>query len=709
MPAVRLGRMVLNWCLNCNIPILISKKCSNCGSDTKIVQHTPPGDIRPAFKFDIQLVKEIMNSQFGEECGDSFIPNDRVVLLNRAPDLDRLDEIIFDGEVQGALKFYLSKQKFKFLPRLSGAKKILDFISTGYIKMDDGAIKPIMKGSNALAPGVVQVVDGIKSGDEVLVLNERGGLLGVGTAHMSSNEMLKKNHGLAVKIRWHIKDQDLHSNKEIKIKNKLDIGIENKTEKKQILVKQQRQEKVKEKEELPIRETSGWELTIKANQPQIDKMIHEAKNFIHSTINKYNLPVAVSFSGGKDSLATLLLVLDSDVKPILLFVDTGLEFPETLENVNRISKSYNLDLLIGKPSNTFWDGLEYFGPPGKDYRWCCKTCKLGPTTKVIKKNFPGGILAFIGQRRYESEQRAAQGKIWQNPWVPGQVGASPIQDWSALHIWLYLFRENADYNVLYEQGLERIGCWLCPASDMADFELVSSKHPDFNKLLKELNKYSKLNQYNPIWITYGLWRWKKPSKGIEQLISNNKIILKSEVKKRPDEKVENEFFNDTSVDIEREQKFEDKSRGLNLYIASEFIDCKYGFSKEGVYNKKLDMDRIYNLLNILGKPSYNKSYRYCTLDDVIDVYFDGGIVVKGKNPKEITKQTTRLNEVILRAMECIGCGVCIGRCESGALELDGTEGNAKKVNVNVEKCIHCGKCLGPCPVINFNINQSYEL
>ncbi len=55
--------------------------------------------------------------------------------------------------------------------------------------------------------------------------------------------------------------------------------------------------------------------------------------------------IAVSYSGGKDSLATLYLALEAGLKPPIIFIDTGLEFPETVENVRMTAEKYGLPLV----------------------------------------------------------------------------------------------------------------------------------------------------------------------------------------------------------------------------------------------------------------------------------------------------------------------------------------------------------------------------
>jgi Fe-S-cluster-containing hydrogenase component 2 len=52
--------------------------------------------------------------------------------------------------------------------------------------------------------------------------------------------------------------------------------------------------------------------------------------------------------------------------------------------------------------------------------------------------------------------------------------------------------------------------------------------------------------------------------------------------------------------------------------------------------------------------------------------------------------------VRMKALHCMGCGICLSLCDSGAISMvDGA------VEIDPEKCIGCGKCLHPCVVVDF--------
>ena len=636
MPAVRLGKIHLRWCDKCDVPVLEQKACDVCGEPTREVSLTPPGDARPAFAYDIERIRALIDEQFGEGCGRAAIPDGRLVLLNKAPDLDRMDEIIIGGYVVGAVRHDIVAGE-KFMPRPRTAMRILTTISKGWAKVDEGAAEAIRdRKASTLAVGVVECAPDIDTGDDVIVLDTHGAAVSVGVSKMTSSEMLNSNRGTAVKTRWVVSENDF------------DGDFEEVT----------------------------WQDAVRANRAVIDRRAVEAQGFVRRTVEEHSLPAAVSYSGGKDSLATLLLVIESGVTPKMMFVDTGLEFEETRRNVKQTAEEYGLELIVEGSGEAFWKNLERFGPPAKDFRWCCKTCKLGPATRLIQKNFSDGVLSFIGQRSYESESRARKGKTWRNPWTPNQVGASPIQNWTALHVWLYLFDRGAKYNPLYERGLERIGCFMCPSADLADLALAEMEAKDFARWQEFLESHANSNSRLPDkWLRYGLWRWKS----VPQSILEATGVDSSHLSQQDD---------DAEASLER----------MRFHSTEGYSPCVEGLSMEGVFDRPLDMDRVSNMLNILGEVAVSPDGRIAEVRG-ITIFAEGAVMVKAIDEAELDSKTSALKQAVIRAMECVGCGICVGRCPENALTVDG------QVTVDEDMCTHCGSCLGPCPVVSFRDDE----
>ncbi len=77
----------------------------------------------------------------------------------------------------------------------------------------------------------------------------------------------------------------------------------------------------------------------------------------------------MSYSGGKDSLATLLVVTKAIGSVPMLFADTGMEFPETYANVEEASRQYGLELIRTDGNTKFRDTFDDQGP-------ACRECPL---------------------------------------------------------------------------------------------------------------------------------------------------------------------------------------------------------------------------------------------------------------------------------------------------------------------------------------------
>ncbi len=583
MSIVRLGKLHLHWCDHCNVPIVEDGNCGLCGESSRKVEITPPGDVRPAFEEDINLIRNTIDRQWGEGYSYEIFCEGTPVVLNGIPYRDRMDEVIIDGEVIGALRYnperkLEGKDPYEFILR---PWKGLESPEEGFVVVDKGAVEPILSGGSVLAPGITDADKSIEEGDEVIVVDKSGKVLCSGSARRSGEELIETSSGRGVKNRWRISDYT------------------------------------------PDEKKASWEEVIEANREHIDERVTQAIEFVSDNIKKHDLPVAVAYSGGKDSLATLHILLEAEVDPDMIFIDTGIELPETIENVKEISEKYDLTLHMRKAKSGYWDNLDHFGPSARDYRWCCKTCKLGPTARLIEENYEEGVLSFIGQRRYESQQRMSQGSTWDNPWVPGQVSASPIQDWTALHVWLYLFSKDADWNDWYEKGFERIGCWVCPASDLAELDKLKEEFSEYDRFERALKKYAEKKDLPEEWIELGLWRWLDAPDNMVDLI---------------------------------DEDFEDLENLKTTKIEKSITEM-------------LENPRTKNLINTI-----------CDVEDISLKKLDREKVVR----------------IHKKALNCVECGVCVGRCDMDAISFE------NGIKIDPERCVHCSRCLGKCPVVHFD-------
>ena len=133
----------------------------------------------------------------------------------------------------------------------------------------------------------------------------------------------------------------------------------------------------------------------------------------------------VQFSGGKDSTAMLLMMLERGMQvDEIIMCDTGMEFPgmyQHIEKVRQYIKPYGKDITILKAEHDYeWymfhkpiirgknKGQHGFGWAGMNNRWCTRALKIEPTQNYLKQ-YGGDIVTYIGiasdepKRHFESD------------------------------------------------------------------------------------------------------------------------------------------------------------------------------------------------------------------------------------------------------------------------------------------------------------------
>ena len=452
-----LGKILLRWCDHCHVPVL-AERCA-CGADTRSVPVTPPGDARPAFPADVALINQIYTDHFGAP----LIPDGHLALLNKVPDHDRMEEIIVGGGIAGIIRYFPKQRRWEPVPRPEAC--ILFTPKKRFVVIDDDAVPFIRdKGMSVLAPGLVSIHEDTRAGDEVFILTPDGTCIGVGRAKVDAAAAEGMKKGQIVRTRRNIASTIVPG-------------------------------------------AAGWADAVQANADVLARAESSSILFVQEVAGRNKDLVAnISYSGGKDSLATLLVVTKAIGNVPMLFADTGLEFPETYANIDDAARHYGLELIRTDGATTFWDTFERQGPPAVNARWCCRVCKLTPIGNLIRETW-GQCLSFIGQRRYESAARAQSERVWRNKNVREQLSAAPIHNWTALHVWLYLMQEKAPHNVLYERHLDRIGCFMCPSSDMALIHMIEEEYPELWKgWLAKLEQWREAQGLPAEWITEGKWR-----------------------------------------------------------------------------------------------------------------------------------------------------------------------------------------------------------
>jgi len=616
VPEIWRASAKIYWCPNCNVP-LIAPRCGLCSEKATKAHGSPPKDFRPALNYDLKILKETVEREFGAKACNVIVPS-TMVLLNKVPYVDQANEVIVDGWVMG--NFYYSPDKgiWRFRPSYEGAARLA---------------------LERAAPYVEVLKDNIRLWDELTRSEFRGDSIPPSGKYVILVNPKFLTIGVAVSLDY----------------GKLKVV------------------KVWEPHKPHIRDRkSDWEAAIKANVPHME--VEEKRAMALITKATEGRKVFVSYSGGKDSLVALLLTTKALGGVPLLFNDTGIEAPATLEHVWDVANKFGLELIYASAGDIFWRSLPTYGPPARDYRWCCKVCKLVPIAKAVKEKFQGEVYTVLGQRKYESFARLRAPVVERSRWIPNLLSVSPIRDWSALHVWLYLMREKVEFNPLYKEGFDRIGCWLCPACELAEFERVKELYPGlWSKWEEGALSWCKEKGLPQEWFKLGLWRWRK---------------LPGDAKK---------FALRMRVDI---NEIEQKLVGLKEVDVSLFVrPCENLYEAQGSIRGSLNLNRIAVMLKCIGgRVSINEKLGLVMLrtdEGVALLNREGIFSVRAEDDHSLRRVVKAFVKSLLRAKYCNLCGSCRNWCPTGSITIVDEE-----VKVS-GSCLGCKSCIHACPVATY--------
>jgi DNA sulfur modification protein DndC len=218
----------------------------------------------------------------------------------------------------------------------------------------------------------------------------------------------------------------------------------------------------------------------------------EAKEALKGKLQEGYTHWIVTFSGGKDSTASLIIALEAALEGNgperidIVYCDTGVEIPPVregavafLEKLKSSPLPLHCHILRPRPEDGFWACLlgRGYPPPHHRFRWCTRRLKILPVRQAL-----GGERSLIitGVRLGESKARdhrlglscSRGGECGHGAWAQEAHGMraeffAPLISWTECTVWdfLRLYAPALGYDVSHlavyvERGL-RFGCWMC--------------------------------------------------------------------------------------------------------------------------------------------------------------------------------------------------------------------------------------------------------
>ena len=237
------------------------------------------------------------------------------------------------------------------------------------------------------------------------------------------------------------------------------------------------------------------------NLTHLKELESEAIYVLREVAAQFERPVLL-FSGGKDSIVLVHLSLKAfypaRIPFPLLHIDTGHNFPETLEFRDRLAKSVNARLIIGSVQESIDIGRAVEETGINASRNVLQTVTLLDALEQNKFD------AAIGGARRDEENARAKERFFSHrdefgQWDPKnqrpelwymfngkkRMGEHfrvfPISNWTEMDVWQYILAENIDLPGIYftheRNVFFRDGVWLAaaPFMEMKPTEKVEFK------------------------------------------------------------------------------------------------------------------------------------------------------------------------------------------------------------------------------------------
>ena len=203
----------------------------------------------------------------------------------------------------------------------------------------------------------------------------------------------------------------------------------------------------------------------------------------------------VSFSGGKDSTAMLLrMIAEGKQVDIILFCDTGLEFPQMYDHLQKVEKYIGRKITVVKNESSFEYlfahkpiqrkpdsklALRYgeqrvgYGWAGPKLRWCTQLLKDQPREKYLRSlRDRYNVIEYIGL--------AADETMRLNRKCNQRSGIRlPLVEWNMTEAdcLRYCYERGFDWGGLYTV-MKRVSCWCCPMQGLSELRVLRERFPE---------------------------------------------------------------------------------------------------------------------------------------------------------------------------------------------------------------------------------------
>lgn len=204
---------------------------------------------------------------------------------------------------------------------------------------------------------------------------------------------------------------------------------------------------------------------------RITGILEEQKDYfdiLKWAFQEYKEKIVYSCSFGAEGIVLMDLIYKVKKEAKIIFLDTGLHFPETYDLIERVKARYpSFNFIMMKPKLSVKEQADEFGEElwKRNPNLCCQIRKVEPLKEALKD-----VDAWVsGLRRAQSPTRSQTQYINKDEKFH-KIKICPLIHWTWEDILSYIQLNELDYNPLHDQGYPSIGCAPCtlPVANASD-------------------------------------------------------------------------------------------------------------------------------------------------------------------------------------------------------------------------------------------------
>jgi phosphoadenosine phosphosulfate reductase len=178
-------------------------------------------------------------------------------------------------------------------------------------------------------------------------------------------------------------------------------------------------------------------------------------------VREFHPKLLMATAFGAEGCCILHMLAEIEPTTTVINLDTGYQFPETLELRDRIYRTYGIAVEMVRPELTVAEYEAEHGGPLYELRpdQCCYDRKILPLKRALERHRPRAWISAI--RKDQTATRATTAGVVQ--WDPKfqLVKVNPLLNWTKKEVWGFVVKHDVPYNPLHDQGYPSIGCWPC--------------------------------------------------------------------------------------------------------------------------------------------------------------------------------------------------------------------------------------------------------